>query len=107
MVIYKEGDDLINSTSEYLAKVLSHLPTVANDRSSSSLSSSSSSLHLPKLSSSTRLPHSSSLRKNIISSSSSSSLHSSSAVNDGALHRRVYEHNVTSGMNHSFSLFDG
>lgn len=28
IVIYKEGDDFVNSTSEYLAKVLSQLPTV-------------------------------------------------------------------------------
>lgn len=29
IVIYKEGDDCINSTSEYLAKVLNQLPTVS------------------------------------------------------------------------------
>lgn len=34
IVIYKEGDDCINSTSEYLAKVLNQLPTVTEKETS-------------------------------------------------------------------------
>lgn len=33
IVIYKEGDDCVNSTSEYLAKVLNQLPTVLEKKS--------------------------------------------------------------------------
>ena len=98
VVIYKEGDDLINSTSEYLATVLSHLPTVVNHTTTNSTNNNSrspSSLLLPKLSS--RFPPttpSPTPRKNVTTLRSSA---------DSALHRRSFEHNLVPGSSKVFS----
>lgn len=81
IVIYKEGDDCVNSTSEYLAKVLDQLPTIMQKEGVPKLSSSNSNKFT---------------MKNAINQANASNVpHLTSNINGSALHHRRVENHLS------------